>query len=515
MARTVRPRRLELTVCALMLTPGCGGHEAPAPARPSLPASEAPAAGVVMPPPTEAAPPTSPDGPAASPRMLAEGAALAWPTEEAVSLEEVDLPLAVDVWGQVTIDGLPLVALSDERLVVIPADGQAPMRAYANERSRPRSCSRACVAAAGGAFLTLDGDGALVAREVATLATRWERPAPEGATELYGDGDTFVVVAPAGVFGLDAVGGATRWQWEVEGGYPPRVGQGLFVRRSEGVLFALDLGTGEPRFRLETGAVDVGPITPAGFALVRDRYASDGGELTARQVRLVGLDGTDHLVQLDADVESADAVVVAARTLTVLVSPANDRAEARRYDARTGRRLQRSRPFGRAVPGTLVAVGPDVAVVDRTLGIRLLDGETLAERWLGGEGRWCFEPAVWRPSVTSAPVLACRGYAFFALYRASPERDGRRTVTVSGTVRCGGSGTPAHVMVEGVVARADRRGRYRVAVRADDTVNVTVVADTDILDADCSGYHAVALAPDADEASLDFDLEWRNVAEGL
>jgi len=516
MDRVNRPRWRELLVCGLLLALGCGADPAPPLTSPATPTSAPPADEVVIAPgPELAAPATDADRPALSPSVLEEGPTIEWPTTAAVSLEEVDVRLAVDAWGQVTVDGLPLVVLGAERHIVVPTDGQSPTRAYADDRGRPDGCLPSCVAVAGGAFLVRDREGVLVARDVVTLATKWERPALEGTRGLYGDGDTFVVIASDGVFGLDAASGATRWQWEVEGSYTPRIGQGLFVRRSEGVVFALDLATGEVRFRLDADGTDVGPITPSGFALVRFRYATHGSELTASQVRLVGLDGTQRLVQLDADVESADHVLVAEDTLTVMVSTTDGLAEVRRYDARTGRRRQRSRPFGRAMPVSLLALGPDVAVVDRTLGIRLLDGVTLAERWLGGERGECFEPMVWRPSATSAPVLACRGYGGFALYRASSTRDARRSVTVSGAVRCGERGATAHVMVEGVVARTDGRGRYRVAVRADDVVDVTVVAETDVLDADCSGSRSVPLAPGAREASVDFDLEWRNIAEGL
>ncbi|MBN8614317.1 MAG: PQQ-binding-like beta-propeller repeat protein [Deltaproteobacteria bacterium] len=516
MARSHARSWLELPVCGVAVLLGCGAHAAP-PLTTVPPTSTAPAIEVVSAPtPEPVAPTTAAERALAAPRPLEDGAVIEWPAIAAVSLEEVELPFAVEVWGHVAVDGLPLVVLGGDRLIALPTDGHTPTRAFADERGHSNRCVESCVAVAGGAFVVLDRDGVLVARDIATLATRWERPAPEGIRSgVYGDGDTFVVQAEDGVFGLDAATGAQRWHWEIEGGYAPRIGQGLFVQRVGSVVFAIALSTGEVRFRVEAVGVDLGPVTPDGFALLRARYADAGSDLTARQVRLVGLDGTQHVVELDADIESRDAVLVAAQTLTVLVSAGDDRAEVRRYDARTGRRLQRSRSFGRALPGSLLAVGPDVAIIDRTLGIRLLDGPTLAERWLGGERRMCVAPIVWRPTATSTPVLTCRGYGGFGVYRASAAVEARRPVTVSGVVRCGERGTTAHVMVEGVVAQTDRRGRYRVRVSADEEVNVTVAAETDMLDADCSGSRSVLLPPDAREVRVDFDLAWRNVAEGL
>lgn len=160
--------------------------------------------------------------------MLAHGEVIEWPDGPVASLEVLAPALAAtDGWGLVVHDGEPLVALVGDRFVQIPIDARTPVRAYANARGHPSTaCYESYVAVANGAFLTCDRDRSLVAREVATLAVRRDRPAIEGASAVYGDGDTFVVAARETLVGLDAGSGTERWRRTGTGTFGVRTGRG-------------------------------------------------------------------------------------------------------------------------------------------------------------------------------------------------------------------------------------------------------------------------------------------------
>ncbi|MFO0686160.1 MAG: PQQ-binding-like beta-propeller repeat protein [Sandaracinus sp.] len=498
---------MRASLAGLALVLGCGGGG------PALPAPAPPASGPTVEatthtPVTETAPASSPAA-ATPPAVLAESAALAWPDEPVASFTRVDVDLGHGLTALVAQDGKPLVVIGPDRFVVIPSDGTTPLRAYANERGLSTRCgSWRGVAVAGGAFLTCASDETLVARDLETLAVRWERPSPGDTNDTAGEDDTFVVTTSAGWLGLDARSGATIWEIAAPFEPAPLVVHGTAFALTRAGLVGRDARTGEHRFDV---AAEDGLLVPIpGRGVVLESTAS------AAALRLVEPDGAAREVPLDAPFFSeSPSALLEGETLTTLVTVGRGQLEVRRYDLASRTRTARSEPFHAGGFEHLYALGRQVLVVNGH-GARLLDAATLAQRWLGEAAGACTSTAVWRPTATAAPVLACLTLGELSLFVPSAAPVERHRVRVSGTTRCQGGPDPSSVRIEGVHVETDPRGHYEVDVDADDDIDIVASAVDTPSETSCTGSRSVPVPPGARRMQVDVDETWETFdASGL
>ncbi|MGE0786110.1 MAG: hypothetical protein AB7S26_10505 [Sandaracinaceae bacterium] len=489
-------RSLTLGLASLLALSGCGSSCA-------SDATGGPPAPPSRPTPAPTVPLDPAPLPATPPAVLAEAEVIEWPAGRIVALDTLVPSLFTEeLCTYITQPGAPLIAIYEDRIVVVPADGASPTRAYSNELG----CGDArALTLASGALVTMN-DHDLVARELDTLAIRWRRHIDPG--EPVGSGDTVVVTTFGAWLGLDAASGETRWEHR-RGARAEGVLLGdVLVATVRNAVIGIAVSDGAERFRLAVerpALLRAGERTAAAFVIQNDER-----EIDWRTPTLVSADGTSRRLDLDAELASFRSLLVDERGVYAMVEVAPDRVELRRYD-QAGEVVARSRPFDVWLETpSLVAMGSELAIFGAPSGLRILDASTLADRWVEFEptSAWLGPPTVWQPSPERAPVLVEIGLRWQLLLHLAGSAGAPRPVRVSGTLRCDGQPVPdTELVVEDVVTRTDERGRYRARATVGAAVHVDAVLRGEAgPGGDCRGTRSADIDRRARTAEVDLDM---------
>ncbi len=423
-----------------------------------------------------------------------------------------------------------LVLMCGNQLVAIAGDGTTRIvenpegfDSY-DQRDQP-----ATVAA--GAFAYFRDDGRLVAREVSSLATRFVFPLEDDALDrpsVFASGDLFVVVTATTWFGIDARTGAEVWRTALTApitGTPQvyeSAGPGVLVEARRGFVLGLDPRTGREIFRRESTLEEPGPVSPHGFGL---RFFRDLAALTAREYAsqiasqppyvetIVGLDGRD-LARIETGAYVVRDTVEVGERSTTLVTLASGDVSVRTYAHEGARMTWSAGPFASSSGTPSLARGGDRLVLLSDLHtVRVLDAAG-HDAWRGQPRGECTRVATWTPAGATEPWIACVGLGNVSLYRPTAPVP-RRTLHVSGTLRCDGRPLDEVVFVGGTRVETDAEGHYETDVVVDEELMIGSRERPN--GAGCGpAWDRIEVAPGATDARADLNLpEWIGGFDGL